>query len=104
MRRPDISLAARPVLVCTPTFARMWDTWVSTVFSLMNKRVAICRLVQPSATSVAISCSRSVREESPTAAAGRFRTRRPSRRNSAAASRRKPSAPVAVRSASARLS
>jgi hypothetical protein len=78
--------------------------WVSTVFSVMNSRVATCRLVQPSATSAAISCSRSVREESPTDAAGRFRTRRPSRRSPAAASRRKPSAPLAARSASARLS
>ena len=41
-----------------PSLFKMLRTWLSTVLSEMNRRVPICLLVRPSATSRATSASR----------------------------------------------
>lgn len=50
----------------TPIFWKMPFTCFFTVFSEMNKRRPICWLLNPSAMSAAISCSRAVRLVRPT--------------------------------------
>src|SRR5512144_498736 len=52
--------------VFTSSFARMWDTWTLTVFSLMNSLRAISRLVRPSARTARTRRSRSVSRASRT--------------------------------------
>ena len=57
--RVNAAAAASPRLLA-PSFIMMLLTWTLTVFSLMNRARAICRLVRPDATSGSTSCSRGV--------------------------------------------
>src|SRR5215472_6724888 len=68
-RSGDVTQAAIWARELAPSLLRMLRTWLSTVRSEMNRRVPICLLVRPSATSRATSASRLASTPAPASSA-----------------------------------
>ena len=97
-RRGARQPAAASVRESTPSLTRMFDTWCSAVLRLMYSVAAICGFVNPAATSLSTSSSRSLSPDGSAGAAATARragTRTPRARSPRRRSAR-PSAPRRV--------